>query len=184
MDLLIALDLITPAIVVGIHPARRMEEYTRPGYAQYGRSLIEELKPAMDALYRTSTAPASAFAVGSSLGGVVSFYLAWQWPAVFAGPPCLSPTFGWRDDLFARVAREPRRPGRFYIDSGGPGDNSYAARTMRDALERRGYRQGRDLSYGYFPGAGHNEQSWAARLHLPLQFLLGPPAKRHRGVNA
>ena len=161
-----------------------MEEYTRPGYAQYGHSLVDELKPAMDGMYRTLTAPVSAFVVGSSLGGVVSFYLAWEWPGSFRRAACLSPTFGWRDDLFARVAREPAARRRFYIDSGGPGDNSYAARAMREALERRGYRQGRDLYYGYFPGARPQRAAWAARLHLPLQFLLGPPAKRDRGGRA
>jgi enterochelin esterase-like enzyme len=176
MDLLIALGLIRPTIVIGVYPAARMAEYTRPGYEDYGRWLVKELKPAVDRMYRTlADDPESNVVMGSSLGGVVSFYLAWQWPEVFGGAACLSPTFGWRDNLFARVAREARRPGRFYVDSGGPGDNFQAARNMHAALERCGYRAGRDLYYQSFRQARHNERDWAARLHRPLQFLLGLP---------
>src|SRR5690349_8554658 len=70
MDLLIALGLIRPAIVVGIYPAARMAEYTRPGYEAYGRWLVQELKPAVDRMYRTLPAdPESTVVMGSSLGG-------------------------------------------------------------------------------------------------------------------
>jgi len=37
--------------------------------------------------------PADTAVMGSSLGGVVSFYLAWQWPDVFGKIACLSSTF-------------------------------------------------------------------------------------------
>jgi len=173
MDLLGALGLIQPAIVVGVYPAQRTAEYMAPGYARFGRSLVEELKPAVDAAYRTVPGPAASSVMGSSLGGLVSFYLAWHWPAVFGAAACLSPTFGWGNDLLSRVAREPHRPLRFYLDTGGPGDNYRGALAMRDALQHRGYRPGTDVCYHAVPGAAHNESAWAARLHLPLQFLLG-----------
>jgi enterochelin esterase-like enzyme len=70
-------------IVVGICPNERMTEYTLPGYEDYGRFLVETLKPMVDAKYRTLSGPTDTAVMGSSLGGVVSFYLGWQWPDVF-----------------------------------------------------------------------------------------------------
>jgi len=111
--------------------------------------------------------------MGSSLGGVVSFYLAWQHPEVFGMAASLSSTFGWRDDLKDRVAEEPRRNVRFYLDSGWPQDNYEATRDMRALLVRKGYREGRDLFYLGFPEALHNEAHWAMRCHVPFQFFFG-----------
>src|ERR1051325_1351354 len=110
-------------IVVGVHPRDRMPEYTVPGYEDYGRFLVETLKPLIDAKYRTLAGPQNTAVMGSSLGGVVSFYLGWQWPDVFGQVGCLSSTFGFRDDLFERVSTEPKRPIKIYLDSGWPADN-------------------------------------------------------------
>ena len=38
----------------------------------------------------------------------------------------------------------------------------------------RDYRQGTDWISRNYLGQAHNEISWASRLHIPLQFLLGP----------
>src|SRR5437762_3682610 len=83
LNMLDKMNAIEEAIVVGIHPNDRMAEYTAPGYEDYGRFLVETLKPLIDAKYRTLSGPAETALMGSSLGGVVSFYLGWQWPEVF-----------------------------------------------------------------------------------------------------
>jgi enterochelin esterase-like enzyme len=111
--------------------------------------------------------------MGSSLGGLVSLLLGRRWPEVFGQVGCLSSTFGWRDELFAEVAAEPKRPIRIYLDSGWPRDNYEVTRAMRDLLVARGYVDGEDLEYLAFPRATHDEASWAMRAHLPLQFFFG-----------
>ncbi len=168
-----AMNLVRQVIVVGVYPRDRMVDYTRPGYEAYGRYLVEEVKPWVDANYRTLTGPESTAVMGSSLGGVVSFYLAWQWPEVFGHAGCLSSTFGYRDDLLARVAAEPKRSGKIYLDSGWPRDNYEVTRVMKNLLLHRGYREGRDVFHLAFPRAAHNEQSWAMRAHIPFQFFFG-----------
>jgi len=150
-----------------------MADYTRPGYERYGRFLVERVKPWVDETYRTLAGPADTVAMGSSLGGVVSLYLAWQWPEVFGNAACLSSTFGYRDDLHARIEGEPKRPIKVYLDSGWPGDNYETTRAMRNALRVRGYRDGEDLFYLAFPHAHHDEASWAMRAHIPFQFFFG-----------
>src|SRR6266568_4165689 len=82
------MNVIEEVIVVGIHPRDRMIEYTLPGYEDYGRFLVETLKPLVDAKYRTLSGPTDTAVMGSSLGGVVSFYLGWQWPDVFGKVAC------------------------------------------------------------------------------------------------
>lgn len=172
LGLLDEMNAIRPVIVVGIYPNEREIDYTRPGYHDYGRFVTEALKPAIDAEYRTLTGPESTAVMGSSLGGVVSFYLAWQYPHVFGMAACLSSTFGWRDDLSDRVAEETRRPCRFYLDSGWPADNYEATRNMRNIMRRAGFREGVDLHYLAFPEARHNERHWAIRTHIPFQLFF------------
>ncbi|HKQ63154.1 MAG TPA: alpha/beta hydrolase-fold protein [Candidatus Polarisedimenticolaceae bacterium] len=166
------MNAIEEILVVGIYPRERTVEYTQPGWESYGRFLVDTLKPAIDAEYRTLPQPERTGVMGSSLGGVVSLYLHWQFPQVFGKAACLSSTFGWRDDLRARVLEEPRRPGMLYLDSGWPADNYEVTRDLRGLLVERGYHEGQDLLYFAFPEARHSELAWAMRCHIPLQFFF------------
>src|SRR5439155_20715995 len=139
LTMLDKMNAIEEVIAVGIHPNYLMSEYTLPSYKNFGLFLVETLKPLIDAKYRGLGGPANTGVMGSSLGGVVSFYLGWQWPEVFGKVACLSSTFTYRDDLLARVSAEPKRKIRIYLDSGWPGDNYEATRSMRDRLIWKGY---------------------------------------------
>ena len=176
LALLNGMNAIRQMIVVGVFSADRMKEYTNPGYENYGRSLVEEVKPYIDGHFRTRSGPRSTGVMGSSLGGVVSFYIGWQWPEVFGNVGCLSSTFTHQDNLVERVLHEGHRDVRFYIDSGWPGDNYEVGLTMAVALAERGYRYGHDFLYFAFPNALHSERDWSQRLHLPFQFFVGRPA--------
>ena len=180
LGLLDAMNLVDKVIVVGIYPNQREVDYTKPGYEGYGRFIAETLKPEIDREFRTLTGAESTAVMGSSLGGVVSFYMAWQWPEMFGLAACMSSTFGFRDDLAARVESEPRRAIRIYLDSGWPRDNYEATRDMRARLQRKGYRDGSDLFYLGFPEALHNESSWAMRCHVPFQLFFGRPSPARR----
>lgn len=167
------MNAIDEVIVVGIHPNERQREYTKPGYEAYGSFLVDTLKPLIDTKYRTRPGASDTAVMGSSLGGVVSFYLGWQWPEVFGKVACLSSTFTYQDDLLERVATEPKRDFKIYLDSGWPRDNYEATRSMRDRLIWKRYRPGPDLMYLAFPEAKHDENAWAARSPIPFQFLFG-----------
>jgi predicted alpha/beta superfamily hydrolase len=164
--------LVRQVIVVGIYPRDRQREYTRPGYERYGRFLVEELNPHIDANYRTLTGARDTAVMGSSLGGVVSFYLGWEYPHVFGNVGALSSTFGYQDDLLARVLTEKRRELRVYLDSGWPHDNYEVTRGMAAALRRRGLREGQEFLYLAYPEGRHEEDSWASRCHVPFQFFF------------
>ncbi|MBI5544904.1 MAG: alpha/beta hydrolase [Deltaproteobacteria bacterium] len=181
LDLLDDMNAADKCIVVGLHSEDRMRDYTRPGYEAYGRAVVDSIKPFIDRTYRTLPGRGETGLIGSSLGGVASFFLGWQFPETFGFAACLSSTFSHKDDLMDRVLAEPRRETRFYLDSGWPGDNYEVTLAMSMALIERGYVLGRDVVHFAFPLAEHDEGAWGKRLHLPLQLFCGPIATAARG---
>ena len=104
------------AIVVGIENTyKRMEELTPYKNAKYGGGnadayldfIVNTLKPKIDATYRTKTSVKNTAIFGSSLGGLVSFYAAIKYPAVFGKVGCFSPAFWFNrkemNDLLAQT---------------------------------------------------------------------------------
>ena len=176
-----AMRAIEDLIIVGVYSdQRREEEYTKPGYESYARSMVEELVPAEKLFLRTTNERLDRTMWGSSLGGVVSFYSVWQYPEVFGGAICMSSTFSYKDDLIERVLSEPKRDIGFYLDSGWPNDNYEETMAMALALISRGWRYGHDLLHLCFPHAAHDEKAWGMRLHLPMQLFAGIVARASR----
>ena len=187
MDRLGTMHAIQRTIVVGVAPHDRMRDYTSPGYHAYGRFLAEHLKPNVDRTYRTRPGAGDTAVMGSSLGGVASLHVALAHPDRFGNAACLSSTFGYRDDLFERVAALSRPTARVWLDSGWPRDNYDATNAMRDLMVARGWRIGHDLMQFSFPEGLHDEPSWAARIHLPFQFFFGrawAAGRAHRAAPA
>jgi len=188
LERLDTMNVIDQVIVVGVHSERREHDYTEPGLAAYARALVDELRPAIEAEYRTLTGPRDTGVLGSSLGGVASFYLGWNHPQVFGLAGCLSSTFGYADRLLERVhaagraGRAGREGLRLYLDSGWPEDNYEPTLSMAAALVAAGFRLGTDLVHLAFPLEGHAESAWSARLHLPLQLFSGKLRRLARQV--
>jgi predicted alpha/beta superfamily hydrolase len=183
-QILRAMRAVEDLVIVGVYSAgeRRMEEYTQPGYEAYARSLVEEIVPAEQRYLRVSKERRDRSMLGSSLGGVVSFYTVWQYPEIFGCAACMSSTFSFKDDLIERVLSEPRREVRFYLDSGWPNDNYEVTIAMATALVSRGWQYGRDLIHLCFPQAAHSEKAWGVRLHLPAQLFNGVVARASRAM--
>jgi predicted alpha/beta superfamily hydrolase len=180
-EVLRAMRAIEDLIIIGVYSdERREEEYTKPGYEAYARSMVEEVVCAEQVFLRTTKKPFDRTMWGSSLGGVVSFYSAWEYPEVFGGAICMSSTFSYKDDLVERVLSEPKRNVGFYLDSGWPGDNYEVTVAMALALVSRGWRYGCDFIHLVFPHAAHDEKAWGMRLHLPMQFFTGAVARASR----
>ena len=171
---------VEDVVIVGVHSADRMRDYTEPGCESYARSLAHEIVPQVQRHLRVDRHRRFQSVWGSSLGGVVSFYTVWQHPDVFGTAVCMSSTFSHRNTLIDRVLTEPRRDVGFYLDSGWPGDNYEVTMAMAAALVARGWRYGHNLLHLCFPQAEHNEAAWGMRLHLPLQFLNGAVARASR----
>lgn len=200
---------LRPCIVVGIwNTPKRFAEYMpakpfaalseagrQSRYEEFGqgeplsdaylRFLTEELKPVIDSQFRTLPGPSDCFVMGSSMGGLMSLYAAWERPDVFGAAACLSThwpgSLRSNDPDFTEAfisylkARQPAAAPRLYFDYGTEAlDARYELHQLRidAALDSLGIaRQTRR-----FDGASHNEASWRARLAAPLGFLLGKEA--------
>jgi predicted alpha/beta superfamily hydrolase len=176
LDLLTMMNLTEQLIVVGIYAGDREKEYTAPGYERFGKSLVNEVKPWIDKNFRTIVNPWHTAVMGSSMGGLVSFYLGWEYPDIFGFAACLSSSFTLCNDLMERIERdpvEPRKNLKIYIDSGWPGDNYEATLRMGVRLLERGFKLGENFFHFGFPLATHSEKDWASRFHVPLQLFSG-----------
>lgn len=159
----------------------------------YLRFLVEELKPAIDARYATRPGREHTFVMGASMGGLISWHALLSYPEVFGGAAGLSthwvgvPTRWGAERLrnaalplaaLGTLAERLPAPGRhrLYSDRGDDAlDALYAPAhaMLADLLHERGWRD--DAMLRVFPGTGHRESDWAARVELPLLHLLAPP---------
>ena len=173
MNTLNGVSTIDKVIVVGVYARNRIRDYSKPGYELYSRRLVNNIIPFVNQQFRTLSGPKNTAVMGSSLGGLVSLFLAWDRPDVFGTTACMSSTFWFENDLMERIVHERKRDIRIYLDSGWPRDNFEITRRMRDLLLLKGYRHDAELLYFAFPHAEHNEKSWGRRAHLPFQFMFG-----------
>ena len=167
------------AIVVGVPNmgAERINEYS-PFHkgAAYTSFLVETLKPAVDARFRTRPARHDTLILGSSMGGLISLWALFRHPKTFGGAGVLSPSLWFADGgIFSEIDRSPFVPGRIYLDIGAQEGAEHVAnaRRMRDLLRTKGYRTGRDLRWLESRCGRHDERSWGRRFARALPFLLG-----------
>lgn len=193
-EALIKSGQIQDIIIVGIYnsPAR-MDEYTwHPAHldgqtqggqgAAYGRFMVEELKPLIDQTYRTLTDRDNTAVMGSSLGGLISYYLGQQYPQVFGKIGMMSPSIWWADRKIIQDAKTVPANLKFWVDIGTqegskPSQTVQNTRDFVQQLEQKGYQHFKSLAFHIDEGAGHNEQAWAQRIDRPLQFFFGRTAK-------
>jgi len=202
MTRMIAAGEVREAIVVGVwNTPKRREEYMPqravqgaidfnvPGSTaarpediisdRYLAFLVEELKPFIDAKYRTLPDRADTYVMGSSMGGLVSQYAISKYPGVYGGAGCVSTHWpagnGIALDDFAAHLPDPATH-KYYFDYGTATlDGSYEPYQLRaDAILRNaGYVEGRNWITRKFEGAEHSEKAWRLRVGEPLAFLIG-----------
>ena len=187
---------LAPLILVGIYNAgeHRIDEYTQThdrrrgggGADSYGRFIVEELKPMIDAGYRTLADRGNTGIGGSSLGGLVSLYLALKHADVFGKAAVMSPSVWWdRRSILRDVRRAAAldaRP-RLWVDMGtaesrGAGSARRVledARLLKAGLLKAGWIEGENLHYEEVEGGTHSEHAWAERFGRVLQWLYAPP---------
>ena len=179
-ETLLQRESIQPFMIVGLwNTPARIEEYTPRRGRRYAKFIMREVKPFIDAHFRTLPQRETTALLGSSLGGLISFYLAWWHPEVFSMAACISASWMWNkaavfDDLKKESMPNPRV--RIYMDHGSEGEEGRhltVFKRMRDTLIKKGFVLGEDLEYFYGLGDGHDEASWGRRASRPLSFLFG-----------
>lgn len=162
----------------------------------YLRFIVEELKPFIDSHYRVSRDASETFIMGSSMGGLISFYAQSEYPKVFGGSASLSMHMlmgePWKtmiiqdqdmlkdqvtkafDDYLSESALTPS--GHFiYVDRGDQTlDAYYVPFTpgFNKIMGQHGWTPDQDYVSCVFPGTPHNEIAWAARYETVVKALL------------
>jgi predicted alpha/beta superfamily hydrolase len=160
------------------------------GGRAYLRSVVEIVKPIVDASFPTRPERAATGIMGSSLGGLISLWAAVEHAGTFgligAMSPAIIPGQGY---ILRRLRRLAIRPERIYVDTGGR-EGAHAptaaqaarwsagelasARILRSALLDGGLPEPDVLRYIEDETGIHHETAWARRLPDALRFLFEP----------
>jgi predicted alpha/beta superfamily hydrolase len=178
---LIRFGKMRETIIVGVdNSSDRFCEYAPPGCSytncstprgsQYVSWIADRVRPYINANYRTLPDADNTGALGSSLGGLISAYMAWNWSSVFTKIGCFSSSFQVCMPFPAPPAT--KRPVRVYLDAGTSSDGLANTMTERDRLISLGYVFNIDLDNAIGFGDAHNEDAWKRRSPRAFQFLF------------
>ncbi len=145
----------------------------------FARWLLEELKPEVDRIYRTDPAASSTAILGTELGALAAFHVAWNNPDKVGMVAALSAPMTWNmEETRALVAATANKPTfRLWLDVGtneapSPQLQLDGVRHVKDALVTLGFAVGNDLEYREVAGGTADESSWAARLPEVMGWLF------------
>ena len=177
---LIQENLVREFIIVAVaNSSDRDDEYNffRPLGKCYLEWFLHTLMPSINKRYRTLTGPQNTSVMGSSLGALISFQMAFHFPEVFSMAGCLSPAF-WlnRSRLLKQVQAAPGMPKqtKFYLDAGDmEPEFEDSCLKMTEILINKGFKEGKNLMCHISPGANHSELAWSERVHPPFEFFFG-----------
>lgn len=179
-DSLTKMHLINEIIIVGIYNSnKRNFEYSKTYLGDaYMNFIVGDLKPFIDSTYRTLDNRKNTAICGSSLGGLASFMLVWEYDSLFSKAACLSPAF--KIDQFDYVTSVENYSGakkdiKFYIYNGGKGVDEKlqpGIDEMLKALLNLGYETKKDILFTKDNEAEHSESAWAKRVPEMLRFLF------------
>ncbi len=165
----------------------------------YLRFIASEIKPRVDAQFRTRPEAQHTTLMGASMGGLISLYGITQMPGVFGRAAALSVhwpasisrerifvnsatwqpiiTQAWAEQLRALPSGMASKQ-KLWVDRGGVElDALYEPyqRELVPVLEQAGYKsQGSSPNFAHriYPKAKHNEEAWRARLDEVLAFVM------------
>jgi len=151
-------------------------------YLQY---MVEGVKPLVDSTFAVYTDKSATAVAGSSMGGLMSMYAIGEYPEVFGTALCMSTHwpggFAPNEDIpnaFEAYVAEylrPERVGKIYFDYGTETlDGMYEPfqNQINEVLLNNGFESEKNWTTQKFPGAAHDEKSWAKRLHIPFTFAF------------
>jgi enterochelin esterase-like enzyme len=191
VDQLVREGKIEPVILVGIpNSDSRFREYT-PGKTYddifehpYANFVCDVVKRYVDRKFPTKKDRRHTALLGSSLGGLISVWMAHKLHETFSKAACLSGAFQFRDrqgKLFTDfLLQRDHQDLKIYLDTGTIKDGAALTRKVRDAYLARGWEVGKDLQYFEDKGGEHNERCWRDRVWRALVFLFDTTGRNAR----
>ena len=121
-------SLKAQVIVVGIEHGneKRIDELTPFKNEKYGGGkadnylefIVKTLKPHIDKTYRTKTKKKNTIIMGSSLGGLTSYYAVLKHPTIFGKAGVFSPSFWFTKDIYTLTEKSKKIKSKIYFMCG------------------------------------------------------------------
>ena len=179
-----------PLIVVAVECNKRgnnrLKEYSPTSFSDpkfgnirgrgrtYMEWLVKELKPKVDATFRTMPDREHTIIAGSSMGGLMSLYAATAYNKYFSRAACLSPSL-WTNPskLMELVERAKTLPDTtVYMDYGSEELANHPA--QKEALMEMSQlllKKSVNLTFRIIPGGNHSEASWEKQIPIFMDCL-------------
>ena len=173
------------AIIVAVENGgwRRLDEYS-PWYnnqleaggegEKYAEFLVKTLKPYVDASYRTLPAKEYTGIIGSSMGGLITHYIAMEYQNVFSKVGVLSPSFWFSNEAFSHTTSKGKRGDLKYYTIAGQGEGSEmlgGLNKMIDVMGTIGFGSN-DIRKIIHPDGKHDEGYWAREFGNAYKWLF------------
>jgi len=170
-------------IVVGIENggAERINEYTPWKNEKYGGGkgaiymdfIVNSLKPYIDANYRTKKQQKHTGLIGSSLGGLISYYGGLQYPKTFGKIGALSTSFWFSEKVvdFTQENGNLKNVKLFLLVGGKEGDDmDKDTQKMEKLLLKTGFNS-KNLKTKINPEGKHHEAFWSNEFSAIVSWL-------------
>ncbi|ANH82139.1 hypothetical protein A8C56_15210 [Niabella ginsenosidivorans] len=174
---------LPPSIVVAVDNGgdKRLDEYcpypvkSIPGAEGnlYADFMVQTLKPYIDRQYRTLKSKPNTFIAGSSMGGLISFYTALQYPKIYGGVGVFSPSF-WitEDKVYADIKKLGPALNSFIYFYVGLLEGDTMPNDLLKAMKDLAAVSKAELTAVIRSGGGHNEEAWRKEFPLFYQAVI------------
>ena len=176
-------------IVIGIEHGneKRMDELTPFKNEKYGGGnadtyldfIVSTLKPYVDSNYRTKISKKNTVIMGSSLGGLVSFYAVLKYPETFGKAGVFSPSFWFSEEIYTFAKNAKKSKAKLYFlcgdSEGDEKDYSIMVNDMNRMIEIMSENRCDCLHLTkskVVKGGKHNEKMWRDHFGEAVQWLL------------
>lgn len=167
-------SLNAQVIVVGIEHGneKRMDELTPYKNAKYGGGnadnylefIVKTLMPEIDKKYRTRTNAQNTGIMGSSIGGLVSYYAILNYPDVFGKAGVFSPAFWFnRSEILKLTDTVPKLKTKIYFlcgDNEGDAEMVPDLNKIEDLVSNKRSKSDKLTKKTIVKGGQHNEKLW------------------------
>ncbi|MDX1284592.1 MAG: glycoside hydrolase family 31 protein, partial [Draconibacterium sp.] len=191
-------------IVVGIDNGsdKRLDEYSPWKNTKYGGGegdkyvdfIVNTLKPYVDSNYKTLKGKESTAIIGSSMGGLISYYAALEYPNVFGKAGIYSPSFWFSPESisFATINDKIQDSKLYFLSGGKEGGNTAFneinqtvkdMNTVVEVLKNQGI-PSKNMYTKVVPDGEHNEKLWRESFEETILWLFSETVQERKFVKA